>query len=337
MTGREATGGEPKRPPSERMAEKDRRIKKLRARLEEKDRELAELRAKLGAGTAYDNSAGIVPENIIWIFCVGRSGSTWLSKMMGAVGGCGRWNEPYVGALFGEFYFERYPHKRSKGSIMGDAFRAAWLAQIRQMVLAGARARHPDLGPAGYVVIKEPHGSVGAPLLMEALPESRMIFLVRDPRDVVASALDAQRQGSWASRARARSSGTGQPGSRADTDPDGYVRSRAEVYLRDMIRVREAYDAHEGPRALVRYEELRADTLGTMRRLYETLSVSVGERQLARAVERRSWENISEEKKGPGKFYRKAAPDSWREDLSPEQARVVEEITRPILEAFYPG
>jgi hypothetical protein len=32
---------------------------------------------------------------------------------------------------------------------------------------------------------------------MEALPESRMIFLIRDPRAFAASALDAARKGSW--------------------------------------------------------------------------------------------------------------------------------------------
>jgi hypothetical protein len=44
-------------------------------------------------------------------------------------------------------------------------------------------------------MIKEPNGSVGAPLLTEALPESRMILLVRDPSDVISSLLDAAREG----------------------------------------------------------------------------------------------------------------------------------------------
>src|SRR3712207_6950789 len=48
-----------------------------------------------------------------------------------------------------------------------------------------------------YLVVKEPNGSIGAPLLMEALPESRMILLVRDPRDVAASSIDARRKGGW--------------------------------------------------------------------------------------------------------------------------------------------
>jgi hypothetical protein len=32
-----------------------------------------------------------------------------------------------------------------------------------------------------------------------------------------------------------------------------------------------AYDAHEAPKVLVRYEELRADTLSEMRRIYSAL------------------------------------------------------------------
>ena len=54
------------------------------------------------------------------------------------------------------------------------------------------------------------------------------------------------------------------------------------------------------------------------------------------SVEEHSWENIPEEEKGEGKFRRKATPGSWREDLTTEQARIVEEETRPLLEQFYP-
>ena len=86
---------------------------------------------------------------------------------------------------------------------------------------------------------------------------------------------------------------------------------------------------------LVRYEELRADTLGTMKRMYSKLDVPVDEAELERAVEKHSWENIPEEEKGEGKFYRKATPGGWREDLTEEQARAVEEITAPLLEEYY--
>jgi hypothetical protein len=162
---------------------------------------------------------------------------------------------------------------------------------------------------------------------MEALPESRLVLLIRDPRDVVASWIDAVQEDAWAER-RA-------PGVAASTNPVLLARRRAEGCLRNMGGAKKAYDAHEGPKALVRYEDLRADTLGTMRRMYASLQIPVDEEELSRVVKKHAWENIPEKKKGEGKFYRKASPGSWREDLTPEQIEVVESITAPLLEEFY--
>jgi hypothetical protein len=54
--------------------------------------------------------------------------------------------------------------------------------------LDGAGAKFPEVtGPDDHLAIKEPGGSVRASLLVEALPESRMILSVREPRGVVAS------------------------------------------------------------------------------------------------------------------------------------------------------
>jgi hypothetical protein len=74
-----------------------------------------------------------------------------------------------------------------------------------------------------------------------------------------------------------------------------------------------------------------------MRRIYSTLEIPVDEGELARTVERNSWENIPEKKKGGGKFYRKATPGGWREDLTPKQIKQVETITAPLLEEYYSG
>jgi hypothetical protein len=72
-----------------------------------------------------------------------------------------------------------------------------------------------------------------------------------------------------------------------------------------------------------------------MRRLYSDLGIAVDPGELERAVERHAWEAIPEDVKGPGKFYRKASPGGWREDLTPKQARIVEEITAPVMGEFY--
>jgi hypothetical protein len=86
----------------------------------------------------------------------------------------------------------------------------------------------------------------------------------------------------------------------------------------------------------VRYEDLRANTLESMKRIYSALEIPVEEAELARSVEKNAWENIPAEQKGEGKFHRKAKPGGWREDLTPEQAEIVEGVAGSLLRELYP-
>jgi len=235
-----------------------------------------------------------------------------------------------VGLLFGYLYYLWADAKRyeTKHFIFGR-YRESWLRSIRNFVLDEIRTRFPDLEEDDYLFVKEPNGSIGAPLLMEALPESRMILLVRDPRDVVASSMDAHREGSWHFERRNLHE------TLADDRPDAFVERRAHKYLWYVGNSKLAYDAHNGPKVLIRYEDLRSDTFGTMRRAYSSLGILVDEKRLFEAVQKHSWENVPEEEKGEGKFYRKAAPGSWTEDLTPGQVEMVERIAAPLLKVFY--
>jgi len=301
----------------------------LHEQLAAKDREISLLRARLAAGEGDASMGGIPPEHFIWIFGVARTGSSWLGAMMGDLDGHETWYEPYVGDLFGYAYYMR-AGERQRGRedyILGDHHRGTWIRSLRTFVLDGAYARFPEAEQDGYLVVKEPNGSVGAPLLVEALPESRVILLVRDPRDVVASLLAAQREGSW---------GAGED-PLADTDPDEFVRQRARMYDASFGKAWEAYGTHAGRKVATRYEDLRYDTIGELERIYSSLGIPIEEEQLRRVGEKHAWENIPEKQKGPNKPRRKARPGGWQEDLTPEQARMVEEITTPIMNEFYPG
>jgi hypothetical protein len=279
------------------------------------------------------SSRGVRPENIVWIFGTGRSGSTWLGSIMGSLDGCAMWNEPLVGNLFGNFYYFRVGERKlGKHSILGEPYKETWLGPMRDLVLGGAAARFPEVIGGGYLIIKEPNGSIGSPLLMEALPESRMIFLIRDPRDVVASSMDARSEGSWLQGRREAQRRTSKP----DRNPNAYARMRAYSYVQQIEKTGQAYRAHGGRKVMVRYEDLRANTMSTMRRIYSALEMPVAEAELARSVEKNSWENIPEEEKGEGKKRRKAKPGGWREDLTPRQVEIVEDITAPLLNEFYP-
>ena len=86
--------------------------------------------------------------------------------------------------------------------------------------------------------------------------------------------------------------------------------------MRHAGKARDAYEAHKGPKVLIRYEELRDDTLGTMERLYSTLGIEVRREELARAVERHAWENIPR-REGTGEVLPQGEAGGWREDLTP--------------------
>ena len=283
-----------------------------------------------GMNADWQTGGGVLPENMIWIFGTGRTGSTWLAAMMEEPEGHDVWFEPRIGTVFDPKRFQRYAGKHF---IFASQYKDVWLRSIRKFILDGANARFPELD-GGYLVVKEPGGSVGAGLIMEALPESGMVLLIRDPRDVVASWLDATRKDGWQTRRRGEGGRRAEP--LAETNPNAFVRRHANAYLQHVGNARQAYEAHRGRKVVVRYEDLRADTLGTMKRMYGELGISVDEARLARVVEKHSWENIPEEEKGQGKFYRKATPQAWREDLTRRQVKIVERITAPLLEEFYP-
>ena len=253
-----------------------------------------------------------------------------MSWMMAELENQERWHEPFVGLLFGGFIYERLKEAddllNSPTFIMGEPYREAWLKSIRNFVLEGAAARYPELREDQYLVIKEPNGSVGAPLLSEATPDSRLIFLIRDSRDVVASRLDSFREGSWARQNRDYSTAE---------KLNAHTQRLAEDYVRMVSKVQEAYDGHPGKKAFVRYEDLRYDTINVLKTMYDALEVEVDEAQLEAAVAKHSWARIPDEKKGKDKFFRKAQTGSWREDLSPEQIKIIEDTTGALLSRYY--
>ncbi|MEW6635339.1 MAG: sulfotransferase [Actinomycetota bacterium] len=284
-------------------------------------------------GLPLDTRPGVNPENFVWVFGAGRTGSTWLARMLGDLEGHAVWFEPWVGELFNpdRLQIER---RRGKSFILAPHYRETWLGSVRNVVLDAVEARFPDKTTEGYLVIKEPGGFAGAPLLMEALPESRMMLLVRDPRDVVASWLDARRKDSWAQQRKPEGERSTEL---SGEELDSFVQNTARRYLQNVGNAKRAYDAHGGRKTLVRYEDLRADTVGTLKRAYAELSIPLDAEELVRVVERHSWENIPKEQKGQGKFYRKATPGGWREDLTPKHAKMVEDITAPLIRELYPA
>lgn len=260
--------------------------------------------------------------DLVWIFSSGRSGTTWLMRLLARSLDVHKWNEPRIGRMLNTFV-QKEGWRPGGEHLLSEPMRKAFIAGVGGFVRSAVREKY---GSEGMVVIKEPNGSSAAPLLSEALPESRLILVMRDLRDVVASSFDGKQPGAWQNAG-------GQKWT--DEDPLTFTRQLARNAARDMEGAVAAYDAHTGPRALVRYEDLVADTTGSLERMLHELDIDFKPKRVEATVAKFAFDSVSEERRGPGKFYRKATPGSWRDDLTAEQVAVVEERGEELLSRFY--
>jgi len=65
------------------------------------------------------------------------------------------------------------------------------------------------------------------------------------------------------------------------------------------------------------------------------LGIRVEKGQLRSSEEKHSWENVPTSDKGAGKFYPKAQPGGWKDDLLPGQVRIIEEVAGPVVSDLY--
>jgi len=207
-----------------------------------------------------------------------------------------------------------------------EHYRESWWGPLRALIHSRFEAQ---VGRAGVesgatVVIKEPASHV-APLLAELFPASKLIFLLRDGRDVVDSWLDAYQQGSWAI-----------PGGAFPVSDEGripLIRWLSAVWAYRSRVVRCAFEAREpGGRILIRYERLRSATGETMEQVCETLGLDRG--RLPAAIERHRFERLPSAGRGPGREQRLATPGSWQERLSGAEQEAMHEVLGEALREF---
>jgi hypothetical protein len=204
-------------------------------------------------------------------------------------------------------------------------YERVWQPLLRELILRRFEAQVTEQANARAIedpicVLKEPHGSIGADVLMATLPRSRLLFLLRDGRDVVDSELDASGSGSWA---------TDYLKGYAPSDDDrlGHLRERAHAWLLGTLVTERAFERHPPElRRLVRYEDLLEDGEGQLAALDAWLGLDLGHDRIRAAVRDAEFARLPVEQRGRGKFARAAQPGLWRENLSAEEQAVLEEL-----------
>jgi len=285
-------------------------------------------------------------DRLAWIFGSSRSGSTWLLRMLSDLRGVVPIDDPHLGHHLGVWRpiplawgaCEEPPQLTTLLDLMADQpgyffserHRDSWWEPLRALIEARFAAQAEDSGGAAAngagptYVVKEP-GSHAAPLLAELFPASKLIFLLRDGRDVVDSWMAAYQDGTWAIQKGA-----------FPVAPEGriaLIRWLSTVWAFRCRAVREAFDAHApASRVLIRYEELRERPVEGVEKICKLLDIN--RPRAPEVVARHSFERAPGEARGPKREMRSATPGAWRENLSAEEQEAMHEVLGETLEDF---
>jgi Sulfotransferase family len=288
-------------------------------------------------------------DRMAWIMGSSRSGSTWLLRMLCELPELVGVDDPHLGHHLGIWRplplawatARERPElttlnelKRDKDDyFFSDRYRDAWVPALRDLVRARFGAK---LDAAGSVreprlVVKEP-GAHAAPEIFELFPDARLIFLLRDGRDVVDSWVDAYGDGSWAIE-----------GGAFEVAPEKrlpLIEWLASVWAYRTRVVSRAF-AERAPdrRVLVRYEHLLERPRLELARVCATLGVDAADAELERIVDRHAFSNVDRSQRGSGQEVRAANPGSWRVNLTSEEQAAMTAIMGPELRAmgYEPG
>jgi hypothetical protein len=281
---------------------------------------------------------------IAWIMGSSRSGSTWLLKMLRELRELVGVDDPHLGHHLGVWRPQpiawatatQRPElktltelKRDKPDFFfSDRYREAWLPALGDLIRArfGAQLEEQAVTDSPRLIVKEP-GSHAAELIFDAFPDSRLIFLVRDGRDVVDSWLDAYRRGSWAIEEGAFA-----------VAPEGrtaLVEWLSSVWAYRTRAVAAAFaERLDDARVLIRYEDLLDSPARELARICDLLELEATPGELAAIAARHAFDNVDDAKRGEGHEIRAAAPGSWRRNLQPEESLAMEEIMSGELSAL---
>jgi hypothetical protein len=328
------------------------------------------LARRRGSLPGFDAAA--LESRLVWIFGSPRSGSTWLLGLLvhplipadGAVLGAelreapdgGRpcavpINEPYIPQHLAPPLFTDRPaddelsavtlnsfRHGSPSYLFSDRYAEVWKPELRRLVLSRLGAQADDLSAdfglrEPLMVIKEPNGSGGADEVLSLFPRSRVIFLLRDGRDIVDSMVDARSPGGWLQR----------PGEAQLNGPTPerlkLVGNESRLWVSRTRAVQKAFESHPPDlRRLVRYEELRTEPHRCLRELDNWLGTGRSEAERESAVRWNDFDSYPVEAKGDGMPLRAARPGLWQQNLSPDEQAAMAEIMGETLRGYgYPG
>lgn len=266
------------------------------------------------AGRPHDGE-----DRLAFLIGCGRTGSTWLSEMLGDLPGVRKWHEPYFGRMFRHLY-DRPDERQRAASFYSQQHQAAWLRGARELFYQSVQDRFPGF-PRHALIVKEVNTPEFFEWIWPVFRAARLIFLQRDPFDVLDSYLSLQKPGSW----NKHFGGVEREGA-------GPVVERTALHIKELMTASlDAYERYPGEqRLLLRYEDLLQDPIPGLIRCARLIGAEVTDEQAQSVAEQHRFENYT--KTGPLEFRRFGKAGSWKSsgNYTPEVTETAENLLGPL-------
>jgi hypothetical protein len=265
-------------------------------------------------------------EHLVFVVGCPRSGTTWVQRLLSLNPQVrtGQESNLFVDSIGLQLRrWRRGLELQERGGVgLACYFTETEMLELLREFMCKLLQRMLDpLAEGQFFVEKTPDHALYLPEIIELLPASRIIHVIRDPRDVVASLLAASR--TWASES------TWAPGS---------AREGTKLWMRSVSGVsRIARKKQHSKRLLeVRYEDLHNSPIESLARVRDFIGLDWSEEEMQRVFEANRMTSPSGQKisqpliplsgqaalvsgphvNEPKGFLRKGTPGSWRSDLS---------------------
>jgi len=266
-------------------------------------------------------------KNLIWVFTMGRSGSSWLARELLSFNTY-YINEPsltnHLGAPLGgriKYSMKKriIDHRKENGDyFFSEQFKHVWNYYLRKLVLNRIYVQIKDT--TRKIIIKEASINDASDVISEILPNCKVIILYRDGRDVVDSQVNARLPGGWV------------PNVLSEENKLNFIEKASWDWVFVTENLLKTANSRNHIAYTIKYEDLLSNTFDEMKKIYKFLEIDISDDGLQKIVNKYSFENIPSELKGSGKFYRSASPGKWKENFIEEEQKLINEIMGTTLQ-----
>ena len=270
-----------------------------------------------------------VEKNIVWVLGTPLSGISMVSSNL-LSHKTNMMDEPKIGKHLGTIigalekqvrrnidHFRETPQY-----IFSKTYENTWLYYLRKLILNRIFAQFPD-ATEKITVIKEPTGTLVADIISKCLPNSKIIFLLRDGREAAYFELNSHTD----SNDFIYKSGIELSEKEKRLE---YLEKWSRHWVKRVEIMMKTFDLRNKELTyLEKYENIRKNTKGFTEKLYQFIGIDISQDDLNKIVKKYPFEKTTSSKND--EKSNDIVPGKWKENMSEKEQSIMNGIMKEML------